>query len=89
MKRTLFPTSLKCALAFAFCSLCIFLYSLQGPLVGGDALQAAEDDCCYNCGSIEACKYGTDDFFEGYRVCKINWEESPPCEVQGDLCDCD
>ena len=87
MKRKLIPTSLKCA--FAFCSLCIFLYSQQGPLVGGDAHQAGEDDCCYNCGSVEACEDGTDDFMRGNKDCYIDWRKSLPCVVISELCDCD
>ena len=89
MKRKLIPTSLKCAIAFAFCSLCIFLYIQQGTLVGGDAHQAGEDDCCYNCGSVEACEDGTDDFLSGFKKCWIDLDEHPSCKVEGDLCDCD
>jgi len=89
MKRKLIPTSLKCAIAFAFCSLCIFLYNQQGPLSGGDARQAGEDDCCYNCGSVEACENGTDDLMSGFEGCDIDPDEWPTYQVLGDYCDCD
>ena len=89
MKRTLFPTSLKCALAFAFCSLCIFLYSLQGPLVGGSTLQAKDDHCCFSCGSVEDCLSGMDNVWEAWETCYIVLSTKQKCKVGGQYCDCD
>lgn len=89
MKRKMMVPSLKCALAFMFCCLCIFVYSQQASVLGGNAVQAEKDHCCKHCGSVESCEEGG--FFEwGYEHCDIDWDVKPPsCEVSGNYCNCD
>jgi len=84
--------SLKQALAFALCCLCIFLFSQQA-FVSGDheARVTDERDCCRNCGSVQACESGTMWFNMGYPECYIdrNWlKKVKGCRVDGNRCEC-
>ena len=87
MKRNKMTQSLKRALAFALCCLCIFVYSQQASVLGSDAVQGDEHKCCKSCGSEEACNEGLDWLQWGWELCDINWSQSPPCVVDGDYCD--
>ena len=81
--------SLKRALAFALCCLCIFVYSQQASVLGSAAVQAEEHECCRSCGSEEECEEGLDWLQWAYEHCTINLRTPPPCEVSGDYCECD
>lgn len=89
MKRKKMESSLKCALAFMFCCLCIFVYSQQASVLGGNAVQTEEDHCCKNCESVESCKEGADNVQWGYEDCEIDLNEHPSCQVEGHYCSCD
>ena len=88
MKRNKMTQSLKRALAFALCCLCIFVYSQQASVLGSDAVQGEEHKCCHSCGSVEACNEGLDWLQWAWEYCEINLQTPPLCEVGGDYCEC-
>ena len=89
MKRKKMTQSLKRALAFALCCLCIFVYSQQASVLGSDAVQGEEHKCCLSCGSEEECDNGNENLQSGWEHCELfeppRW---PLCEVSGDYCEC-
>ncbi len=92
MKRIGMTASLKQALAFAFCCLCIFVYSQQASVLGGNAVQAEETECCKNCGSEDNCESGVDWVgmaWEGCYLVRDCDDEIVDCIVYGDYCNCD
>ena len=90
MKRNKMTQSLKRALAFALCCLCIFVYSQQASVLGSAAVQGEEEKCCKGCGWEEACNEGDERFQWGWQDCEIDWYSGkwPPCEVKGKYCKC-
>lgn len=88
MKRNKMTQSLKRALAFALCCLCIFVYSQQASVLGSAAVQGEEEKCCRSCGSVEACNEGLDYLQSGYENCRIDMTWSPPCRPIGEHCEC-
>ena len=91
MKRNTMTQSLKRALAFALCCLCIFVYSQQASVLGSAAVQGEEHKCCRSCGSEEECENGSDDIDKGWEGCELDYFTMPPwiaCEVSGDYCKC-
>ena len=91
MKPVKMTASLKRAIAFAFCCLCIFLYSQQASVSGSNAVQGDETHCCHNCGSVHGCEYGTMWLDQGYPKCFLdrNWfGRVTGCTVEGEQCEC-
>ena len=89
MKRNKMTKSLKRALAFALCCLCIFVYSQQASVLGSTAVQGEEEKCCKSCASEETCNEGDDRYQWGWQDCRMLWyEQWPPCEVEGKYCKC-
>ncbi len=84
-------------LAFAFCCLCVFVYSEQTSVLGSDTVQVvAPDKCCKNCGSVGYCLLGTDyfnaDYSMGFEDCDLilhpDTGDVIGCEVSGEFCGC-
>ena len=92
MKRKKMTQSLKRALAFALCCLCIFVYSQQASVLGSTAVaQEEEEKCCKHCGSLHGCLGGSVHNQTGWSHCKLIEDEDGNivgCEVEGKFCNC-
>ena len=93
MKRNTMTQSLKRALAFALCCLCIFVYSQQTSVLGSTAVaQEEEERCCKHCGSEMGCLSGSETNQSGWSRCRMKYDRDDysiiGCEVKGKFCNC-
>ena len=91
MNRNRMTSCLKRAIAFALCSLCIFLYGQNASDSGSNDAQKTETHYCHHCGSVHGCEVGTMWYNEGWPKCELveNWfGKVTGCKVYGELCEC-
>ena len=91
MNRKRTTSSLKQAIAFAFCCFCIFLYVQHASGSGSNDTQGTETHCCHNCGTVHSCEVGDMWLDLGFPRCNIDrtWlGVIKGCAVKGDQCEC-
>ena len=91
MNRNRKTSSLKRAIAFALCSLCIFLYGQSASGSGSNDAQKTETHCCHNCGSVYSCEVGIMWLSDGFPKCELienYFGKVTGCKVSGEHCEC-
>lgn len=91
MNRKRTTSSLKQAIAFAFCCFCIFLYVQHASGSESNDTQRTETHCCHNCGTANGCEVGDTWLDLGFPRCELERDESGQilgCHVGGEQCEC-